>query len=141
MTGSVTLAPMTDKPIAKPIAVIVGASVAALATFLPWVSLGAFSKSGIDGDGAFSLGAAIVVLALALLNIAGELRWVTVLGGLIILATAGADWIDIGHRVAKLHEAGNPYADAIKAGAGLYLAAAGGLTVVIGAAFAEASKK
>lgn len=78
--------------------VAVGAGVVTVASaFLPWVDLGIVSVSGIDGDGLFTAGFGVIVVALVVLREwdTAEIVATGVLGVLIVLI-AGNVYANLG---------------------------------------------
>lgn len=102
-----------------------GAAVTALAAFLPWVSAGFLSVTGIDGDGLFTLLMAVAAAAVVLLREWEQLEQaaVGVLGVLVVLI-AGATYGNLG---------GTSEMISMGAGIGLHLTLLGGLGMVVAA--------
>jgi hypothetical protein len=96
--------------------------VVAVAAFLPWASVFAFSKSGIEGDGIVTLACAAVGLILIW---RGRLGWIGQLVLAVIVVLIG---------LYDLNELGN------LAAIGLYLTFLAGLAWVIGALMLRTSR-
>ncbi|MEF8814425.1 MAG: hypothetical protein V5A55_11485 [Halovenus sp.] len=105
--------------------VAVGAGVVTIASaFFPWVDLGIVSVSGIDGDGIFTAGFGVIVVALVVLREwnTAEIVGTGVLGVLIVLI-AGNVYTNLGV------QAGNTVLPA-SAGIGLHLTVLGGIGII-----------
>ncbi|MBK9034584.1 MAG: hypothetical protein IPL61_25505 [Myxococcales bacterium] len=114
---------------------LVGGILAAVSVFLPWISLGALSRSGMElgdgGDPAIILVLAGVAVVLSLrAPLGGGRRFFAFLVGLAILVIAGIDFQEIKERVDGL--ADSPLAGAASVGSGLYVAIVGGALAAIG---------
>jgi hypothetical protein len=85
------------------VALTVLAALMAIGSIGPWASVGLFSVSGTEGDGAVTLVGAILVLLLAALSIAQPRNWKFVVAGLLSLGIAivgTVDWWDLNRLIA-----------------------------------------
>lgn len=124
-------------PSAFPLLVLVGGLLAVVGVFLPWISLGIISRSGMDlaGDATIVLGAGLVASIIAMgngskskLGSTGQLF--AILAGLTIAAVGVIDYQDLANRVRALED--SPIGAAASVGIGLYVCIAGGVLTVVG---------
>jgi hypothetical protein len=132
-----------DVPRAAPRAVwctvLVGAALLALGAFLPWAEASSahasFSSAGIDGDGAFTLFAAIVGVVVLIV-----VRRPALAGGLVIVAAAAAgivavhSAVDLADKASRL-ESVRPDVSA-GVGIGVWLSIAGAVVALVGGVLA-----
>lgn len=115
---------------------LTGGIVSAVSVFLPWLSIGPISRSGVDlthEDGWVVFGLGVFAALLALDRRTGIIgRLGAVLFGVLIMLIAGHDLGQVRERVAALED--SPFAGAGSVGIGLYAALAGGALTAIGGA-------
>lgn len=112
-----------------------GAGLTAVGAFLPWIKLGSLgSKSGLDGDGTFTL-----LFALAAVGIIVVRNWEKIDKGVVAvlgLLSLGIGVLYISDPAAgtSLGQSalGQSIAEALEPGIGLYLTAIGGLGTLVG---------
>lgn len=116
-----------------------GAGVTAVGAFLPWIELGALgSRSGIDGDGTFTLLFAIVVIGIIVVRDWEKIdKGAVAVLGLLSLGI-GVMYISDPAAGTNLGQSmmGQAIAEALEPGVGLYLTAAGGLGMLAGGGLA-----
>lgn len=112
---------------------VAGAAAVFIGAFLPWASVGAFSKAGTDGDGVLTLLLSIGAAGFGVPGIRGGKKGLLI-GSLVCAALAlvigGIDMADIGSMTDA------PFGLEVKIGGGLYLTVAGAIAGVFGAALA-----
>jgi hypothetical protein len=130
-------AAMAPPPSTFPVLVLVGGLLAVVGVLLPWISLGAISRSGMDmgGDANIVLGAGLVACLIAAgngskrtLGTTGQL--LSSLAGLSIVAVGVVDYQELSNRVRSLED--SPLGAAASVGLGLYVCIAGGVLTVVG---------
>ena len=115
---------------------ICGAGITVLGAFLPWIELGdPASQNGIDGDGVFTLGFALLVAGIVVVR-----NWRKVDKGAVVvlgLLTLGIGVLYISDPSAGVDMEGTgafgqALADAMEPGLGLYVTTLGGLGMTVG---------
>jgi hypothetical protein len=110
---------------------LVGGVLAVIGAFLPWVSAGFITVSGIDGDGVFTLIFGVIAGAIVLMR---DWEKADVLGvgllGVLTLLVAGNVFSSTGNQV---NSAAIEFS--VSAGTGLYLTLVAGLLLLAGAAY------
>ena len=107
---------------------------AGLGAFLPWVNVGALTRSGVPGDGYFVLGASVVAIlvgARAVLYRQMNRRSAVyvMISGLVSVGVSALDMLNLSGTVA---ESGNPFvAGLISVGAGLFICFACGIVLTV----------
>ena len=120
--------------------VLGGAVALVIGAFMPWVkaSLGFLSvqRSGIDGDGAFTLvcGIAAAVLFWVVVSRAG--RIIVLIAGGFALAISIYDIVNISSKADELSSASGAFSIDASVGLGLWLSAIAAAAVVVGAVLA-----
>jgi hypothetical protein len=112
-----------------------GAGLTAVGAFLPWIKLGSLgSKSGLDGDGTFTLVFALIAIGVILVRDWEKVdKGVVALLGLLSLGI-GVMYISDPAAGTSLGETmmGQAIAEALEPGMGLYVTAIGGLGMLVG---------
>lgn len=127
----------TGKERMAAVAVLVGAVLAAVGSFLPWLNIntafGSISRNGMEGDGIIVLVVALVVglIAASRLGGAGIAKGANVfplIGAMLIIAVAVYDHLEVNERISSVN------ADGVLAtvGAGLWLLYLAGIVMAIG---------
>lgn len=115
------------------IMVTVAGGVVSLASFMPWIEVGPLTRSGVEGGGdgliTLALGAALALSA-TLSHRQRQIRLAWGLLGLVALAVAGFDYIQVSKRVAQ---ANAEFPGVASVGYGLYAVVIGAGTAIAGA--------
>jgi opacity protein-like surface antigen len=115
-----------------------GAGLAALGSFLPWVTadIGAFSvtKNGTEGDGVITL---ILAVAMGLVFIFGRkpksVAWLVIVLAGLVLAVALYDTVDVSNKADELaNNSSSLFQVSASVGIGLWLALAAGVLAFVG---------
>ncbi len=113
--------------------VTVAGGVVSLASFMPWIEVGPLTRSGVEGGGdgliTLALGAALALSA-TLSHRQRQIRLAWGLLGLVALAVAGFDYIQVSKRVAQ---ANAEFPGVASVGYGLYAVVIGAGTAIAGA--------
>lgn len=114
---------------------VVAAVIGVAGAFMPWVSLGAFSTAGTEGDGALTLVGSVVAGALFFAWGRGMTGgWSPVVAGLIglgIVFVAVYDGQNVSSAIGELE--GNPFAANARVGGGLWATGLAGAGLVVAA--------
>lgn len=115
---------------------------AIIGSFLPWLTIGVFSKKGVDGDGAIALGLALAALGALIVPVlrGAPSRGLCVLAALLLLGVVVTSGVYIGDPALGLEaDVRRALGSEIRAGSGLWITFIGGL-VGVGAAVTAAGK-
>lgn len=103
---------------------LAGGAVLALGAFMPWATLGVFSKAGIDGDGVLTAAAGGGIALLAIIMLANPGRALPVVAFLAAMGAIGIIYYDMW----------DIYTSVVHIGSGLYVSWLGVTAAGIGAA-------
>jgi hypothetical protein len=121
---------------APSVLVVAGAGMAFIGSFLPWATIGAFSKAGTDGDGVLTLLLAVAAAAFGIFGLPRARKGMLIaslIAAVLILAIGAYDMIDIGSTEG-------PFDIEVSVGGGLYLTVLGAIAGVIGPILAMARR-
>lgn len=117
-----------------------GAGLTVLGAFLPWIKLGDLgSKTGVDGDGVFTLAFALVVAGIVVVRNWEKIDRVAVTALGVLTLGIGVLYISdpaMGTDLASSGAFGQALAQALEPGIGLYITALGGLGMLVGGGLA-----
>jgi hypothetical protein len=122
------------------ILVLGGAIALVAAAFLPWVkaSVGFISveRTGLDGDGAFTLACGIAAAVLFWVVVSQAGRLITLLAGTFALVVSVYDIVDINNKAAELSSTAGVISIEATVGLGLWISLLASIALVVGAVLA-----
>ena len=128
--------PLSGYSVPTRIVVFLGAGLLIFGSFLPWVkaSIGLLSveKTGMDGDGVFTLGLGVAAILLFGLLHSTIGRVLTLIAALLAAAVAFYDVIDVQQTADDLTSRAGTFTINASVGIGLWLAAMGSLVLIAG---------
>ncbi len=139
---AVPVAVARSRPLAAWVVVFVGAALLVVGALLPWgeatSKTASFSSDGIDGNGAITLIAAVVlVLVVLVVQRPTTAAWMVIATAAVAGAIAVHDAVDLSDKAARLVEQGPPGVTA-NVGIGVWVTIAGAVISLVGGILALA---